>query len=237
MNDLKDFAVLQARVYEFLAQQDERTLQAITDGTAQLAVLGADGTRPPADSTETSNSLVSPASAMTPSDDPKQAARDLSRIASAEDRQIYLNATGLSVAGLKKVAKLRGLTRYSTLTRTKVIDLLAGRSPGVDAGPASVPRTPSPSTEGDQETASQEAAPPRSNGEAAAIASYLRETETEEEGAAYLQAQQLDRDGLLAVAAELQLTRVERLTQKDLRKRILKQAIGARRKYAGLRKW
>lgn len=237
MNELKDFAVLQARVYEFLAQQDESTLQAITDGTAQLAVLGTDGTRTPADSGESPNALASPTPTKTPSDDPEQAARDLSRITSAEDRRIYLNATGLSVAGLKKVAKLRGLTRYSTLTRTKVVDLLAGRGPGGAAGSATVPLSPSPSTERDQETAAQEATPPRSNAEAAAIASRLRETETEEEGAAYLQAQQLDRDGLLAVAAELQLTRVERLSQKDLRKRILKQAIGARRKYAGLRKW
>lgn len=71
----------------------------------------------------------------------------------------------------------------------------------------------------------------------AAIATSLRETETEEEGAAYLRAQHLDRESLLAVAAELQLTRVSRLSQTELEKRVLKQAIGARRKFAGLRKW
>jgi len=55
--------------------------------------------------------------------------------------------------------------------------------------------------------------------------------------AEYLEAQHLDRDSLLAVATELQLTRMDRLSQKELRRRILKQAIGARRKFAGLRKW
>jgi hypothetical protein len=73
--------------------------------------------------------------------------------------------------------------------------------------------------------------------EAAAIASHLCETATEEEGAAYLAAQRLNRQDLLAVAAELQLTRVSKLSQAELEKRVLKQAIGARRKFAGLRKW
>ncbi|MGW5747368.1 Rho termination factor N-terminal domain-containing protein, partial [Amycolatopsis sp. NPDC003861] len=40
MNDLKRLAALQARVFEFLEQQDEATLEAILDGTAQLAVSG-----------------------------------------------------------------------------------------------------------------------------------------------------------------------------------------------------
>jgi hypothetical protein len=75
------------------------------------------------------------------------------------------------------------------------------------------------------------------NVEAAAIATRLRETETVEEGAAYLEAQHLDRDGLLAVATELGLSRVDRLRPAELEKRVLKQAIGARRKFAGLRKW
>lgn len=70
-----------------------------------------------------------------------------------------------------------------------------------------------------------------------AIASRLRETATEEEGAAYLRGQHLDRESLLAVAGELQLTRVGRLSQAELEKRVLKQAIGARRKFAGLRQW
>ncbi len=76
-----------------------------------------------------------------------------------------------------------------------------------------------------------------SHSDIAAIAARLRETETEEEGAAYLRAQHLTRESLLAVAAELQLTRVDRLSQTELEKRVLRQAIGARRKFAGLRRW
>ena len=71
----------------------------------------------------------------------------------------------------------------------------------------------------------------------AAIAKRLRGTETVDEGAAYLRAQNLDRAALLAVAAELLLTRVERLSKKALVERIIKQAIGARRKFEGLRHW
>ncbi|WP_433193069.1 hypothetical protein ACQP1G_30615 [Nocardia sp. CA-107356] len=76
-----------------------------------------------------------------------------------------------------------------------------------------------------------------SNADAARIAAQLRATETEDEGAAYLHEQHLDRASLLAVAAQLQLTRVDRLSRPELEKRVLKQAIGARRKFAGLRKW
>ena len=47
----------------------------------------------------------------------------------------------------------------------------------------------------------------------------------------------LDRAGLLAVAGELLLTRVDRLTKPQLKQRLLKQAIGSRRKYDGLRTW
>lgn len=72
---------------------------------------------------------------------------------------------------------------------------------------------------------------------AAGIASHLRALATETDGAAYLRAQRLDRAGLLAVAAELQLTRVERLSHTQLEKRVLKQAIGARNKFDGLRSW
>lgn len=77
----------------------------------------------------------------------------------------------------------------------------------------------------------------RPNADAGRIAAQLRATETENEGAAYLREQHLDRASLLAVAAELQLTRVDRLSRPELEKRVLKQAIGARRKFAGLRKW
>ncbi|SFW11555.1 hypothetical protein [Amycolatopsis australiensis] len=74
--------------------------------------------------------------------------------------------------------------------------------------------------------------------DAAAIAAQLRATETEDEGAAYLERLQLDRDGLLAVAAALQLTRLDNVRgQAELRRRILKQAIGARRKFDGLARW
>ncbi|GAA1707711.1 hypothetical protein [Fodinicola feengrottensis] len=72
---------------------------------------------------------------------------------------------------------------------------------------------------------------------AATIAAHLRATDTEEAGAAFLDAQHLNRTSLLAIAAELGLTRVNSLSQTKLRQRVLKQAIGARRKFAGLRKW
>lgn len=71
----------------------------------------------------------------------------------------------------------------------------------------------------------------------AAIASRLRETETVDEGAEYLRRLRLDRESLLAVAAASGLTRVDRLSTKALEARVLQQTIGARRKYAGLRKW
>lgn len=77
----------------------------------------------------------------------------------------------------------------------------------------------------------------RSATDAAAIAAHLRGTDTEDEGAAYLRARRLDRETLLAVAAELLLTRVDHLSRPQLEKRVLKQAIGARRKFDGLRKW
>ena len=190
MTDLQRLAALQARVYEFLAEQDEATLDAIVDGTARLAVAG-----------------LSPASP------------DLS---------------AKTVPELRALAKKRLLRGYSNLTKAKLIALLTGH--GSDAPAAEPPPAP---------TAPRPVAspPPKptvvaSPGvDAAAVATHLRETETEEEGAAYLDAQHLDRESLLAVAAELQLTRVERLSQKELKRRVLKQAIGARRKFAGLRKW
>lgn len=69
------------------------------------------------------------------------------------------------------------------------------------------------------------------------IAAHLRATETVDEGAAYLKEQSLDRESLLAVAAALGLTRVDRLSKPKLEARILQQAIGARRKFEGLRNW
>lgn len=75
------------------------------------------------------------------------------------------------------------------------------------------------------------------NPDAAAIALRLRETETEDEGTAYLETLKLTKDDLLAVATELQLTRLERESGAEIKRRIIKQAIGARRKFEGLRKW
>ncbi|WP_410610112.1 hypothetical protein [Amycolatopsis sp. lyj-109] len=198
MTDLKRLAALQARVYEFLAEQDEATLDAIVDGTARLAVAG-----------------LSPA------------APDLS---------------AKTVTELRALAKNRLLRGYSKLPKAKLIALLTGR--GSDAPPAEPP--PAPAAEPRPAPAAPRPvagppAPPKVTAspgvDAAAIATHLRETETEEEGASYLDAQHLGRESLLAVAAELQLTRVERLSQKELKRRVLKQAIGARRKFAGLRKW
>ncbi len=72
---------------------------------------------------------------------------------------------------------------------------------------------------------------------AADVASRLRDTATEHDGASYLRGQHLDRQALLAVATELGLSRVDKLSHKALEQRVLKQAIGARRKFDGLRKW
>jgi len=232
MNDLKSFAVLQARVYEFLERQDETTLQAIVSGNAQLAVARVDDAQAP----------VSPL----PSRDPVQTARKLSRLASEQERRIHLNATKLTVKGLLEVAKLLGLGANSRLRRAELMDLLVGHVPDRSEAPAHEPSTPAPSppvdgsAKAEQQVPAQEAPPtgtPKPDLDMAAIASRLRETESEEEGAAYLDSLHLDRESMLAVAAELQLTRVDRLSQKELKRRVLKQAIGDRRKFAGLRKW
>lgn len=228
MTDLTTFAALQARVYEFLEHQDEATLRAIVSGTARLAVAGADAVPRP---------ITAPAKPA-PSDDPLQVARDLSDLRSERERRIYVNATQLPVSGLKRVAKLLGMTGYSGLTRAKLIDHLVGH----DATPASavvepLPRKPAAAKPAITSEVPTPAAHTMAGVDPAAIAAHLRVTETEEEGAEYLRAQQLDRETLLAVATELQLTRVDRLSQRELEKRVLKQAIGARRKFSGLRKW
>lgn len=69
------------------------------------------------------------------------------------------------------------------------------------------------------------------------IATRLREIDNEADGALYLRTQHLTKEDLLAVATELLLTRVDRLSRRELETRVLKQAIGARRKFDGLRKW
>jgi hypothetical protein len=70
-----------------------------------------------------------------------------------------------------------------------------------------------------------------------AIAERLRTTDTMEQGAVYLDSLRLTRAELLAVGTALQLTRLERLSVARLKERVLKQAISARRKFAGLRSW
>lgn len=199
MNELRKVAALQARVYEFLENQDEATLQAILDGTVRLGVLGADEARLPAAS---------------------ERPRDLRT---------------LTVTELRTQAKILGLSGYSRLKKTDLVDLIShhGRVDGNSPGPKLTAQKEAPVA------AAPPAPPPPApqNVEAAAIATRLRETETVEEGAAYLEALHLDRDGLLAVATELGLSRVDRLRPSELEKRVLKQAIGARRKFAGLRKW
>jgi hypothetical protein len=254
VNDLKSFVVLQARLYEFLAQQDETTLQSIASGAVRLAVHHADAARVAVSSVPREDAPVASRPAltsftMTPSSDPLQAAQDLSRLPSEHERRIYLNAAELRVKELQRVAKSLGLTRYSKLGRTKLIDLLASHGPSQADELGSEPTNPAPSSpnpvgddaETEHRAGSQETRPstrPAKPGvDTATIASHLREIETEEDGAAYLDAQHLDRESLLALAAELQLTRVSRLSQTELEKRVLKQAIGARRKFAGLRKW
>ncbi|MGV9676376.1 hypothetical protein ACWDSJ_13935 [Nocardia sp. NPDC003482] len=67
------------------------------------------------------------------------------------------------------------------------------------------------------------------------VAARLRIIGTEAEGREFLRAQQLDLDGLREVADDLLLTRVDKLSQAELERRVLKQAIGARRKFEGLR--
>jgi hypothetical protein len=153
------------------------------------------------------------------------------------------------VDDMREVAKQLRLKRYSGLNRAALVDRLATHGLDQTEAPTSEPRTTEPSSSDptDGNSATEEQAKPspaapsaetaESNVDAAAIALRLRETDTEEEGAAYLQALHLDHKGLLEVATELQLTRVDRLSQKELRRRVLKQAIGARRKFAGLRKW
>ncbi|MFK0245582.1 hypothetical protein ACIQUM_12835 [Amycolatopsis azurea] len=219
MNELRSVVVLQARVYEFLERQDEATLQAIVSGEAQLAV------------SRTGDAQVSPSGSapegLLPSSDPELVAQELSKPVSDDQRRIFLRATGLSVTGLRRVARLRGLRGYSGLTKAGLIDRLA--SPGTDQ--LGTPR------KSRQAKVALQPETARADAEVAAIAARLREIETVEEGGAYLDTLQLDREGLRALAAELQLTRVDRLNQAELEKRVLKQAIGSRRKFSGLGKW
>jgi hypothetical protein len=249
MSDLKSFAVLQARVYEFLEQQDEVTLQAIVSGEAKLTVLRED-----AAPTAPIPQEATPVAALPPPTDAlPRAVHDLSQLTSEDDRRRYLSAADLKMPELRKVAKLLRLRNYSKLAQAKLIDLLArqGQTDATAAvpSPQKAPLVDLPARQEQPEPIAEKAeqppvtpkpppmAPVEPNADVAAITARLSEMETEPEGAAYLKAQHLDRETLLAVAAELQLTRVERLTQSELQKKILRQAIGARRRFAGLRKW
>jgi hypothetical protein len=251
MNDLKSFAALQSRLYEFLAQQDEATLQGIAAGTVRLAVVSDSDVQAPMSPATREPAPIAPQPG--PSTDPYKAAHDLPKLETEHDRQLYLTASGFKLAQLKQVAKLLGLTRYSGLTKAELTAAIAGHHQN-RTSPRTVeqdiPRLPAREViddSGGEERAivterpptpiARSAEPTTHDADVAAIATRLRNIETEDEGAAYLRAQSLDRDGLLAVAAELQLTRVDRLKPAELEKRVLKQAIGARRKFAGLRKW
>lgn len=249
MNDLRSFTALQSRVYEFLAQQDEATLQGIVAGTVRLSIAsGSDG------QTSASHAPAPVAPRPEPSTDPYKAAHDLPKLATEHDRQVYLTASGFNVAQLRQVAKLLGLTRYSKFTKARLTAVIAEHRQnrtGPRAVEQEIPQPPSREEPGDESGGEERAIvaervpapiarspePTRTDADVAAIATRLRNIETEDEGAEYLRAQGLDREGLLAVAAELQLTRVDRLKPSELEKRVLKQAIGARRKFAGLRKW
>lgn len=230
MNDLRTFAVLQARVYAFLEQQDEATLRAIVDGEARLAVVPGDA--------QTSAASVPSQEPMRSADPSKAAAGELSRLASEQERRTYLDQAKLTVKELKKVANLLGLRRYSSLKQPQLIDRLAEWAPEQTAPlPTAPPEFPPSVDQGRPQATVHENRPAQSNADVAAITAHLCELNTEKEGAAYLRAQHVDREILLAIAAELQLTRVDRLKQTELEKKVLKQAIVARRKFAGLRRW
>jgi hypothetical protein len=237
VNELKSFAVLQARVYEFLEQQDETTLQAIVNGTEQLMVARSDNAGARASTTgddKRDASLSEESKALVHT---LQVALDIVRMTSQQERRDYLAKTKLPAdKGLRNVAKYLGVPRYSSIRKPDLLNRLIS----YDLGPSEVPADSGPKPEqkvtaGETQRSAKAVAAP--NADAAAIAARLRETETEEEGAAYLRNQHLDKEGLLAVAAQLGLSRVDNLRQADLEKRVLKQAIGARRKFAGLRKW
>jgi len=70
------------------------------------------------------------------------------------------------------------------------------------------------------------------------VAAHLRSLATVTDGAAYLDTLALDAARLRAVAAALGITRLPaRISRTALRNRVLQQAIGARRKFEGLRSW
>ncbi|GAB2678758.1 hypothetical protein GCM10027271_44810 [Saccharopolyspora gloriosae] len=211
---------------EFLRRQDESRVDCLLAGDGRLAIVRDGCERETREPIAEQREPKARATADRPSRDPSAAARTLATVSSEHERRKHL--VGYTVKQLRGIAKQSGLSGYSNLKRDELVDLLSGSggSRRATADPAAAPSTSAPVREA------------RGSGiDVRAIADQLRVTETESEGATYLEGQRLDRAGLLAVATELQMTRVERLSLKELKRRILKQAIGARRKFAGLRKW
>ncbi|MFD3508883.1 Rho termination factor N-terminal domain-containing protein [Nocardia sp. NPDC058666] len=252
--------LLQAKYYEFLERQDEATLRAIIDGTAELTVVPV-GSATGSHRTAVTGPRISPSAPVSEID---QVVQEFRRLTPGVQRGVLLNRAKLSVKALQQVAKLLGMKGYSKLKKDELVDLLVrfsvddgtgGVGPTVNtdfatdssAAPATTVKADEPKVPVQShasrgllhvpEPAPTASAAATTAADAAAIAAHLRVTETEDAGAAYLREQNLDRARLLAVAAELQLTRVDRLSRAELEKRVLKQAISARRKFAGLRRW
>jgi hypothetical protein len=223
VTELKPVVALAAQLVEFLAQQDEATLQALASGEARLAVVDASA----------AHTAAQPVALLAePLSESERLQRELSALTTEDERRNHLVTRNPSKRTMQDVAKALRMKRYSHLRAADLRDRLARH--GVAAtGTSATATEPRP--------ARQELAPPaepgKSPAEVAAIVVRLREAESEEEGAEFLREEQLDRASLLAVAADLQLTRVERLSRADLERKVLNQAIGARRKFAGLRSW
>ena len=207
MSDLRKMIALNTLAWEFFAKQDDRTIDALVSGALGLSLSA------PAESAPAEADRVEPRGEA-------KTSGGLAERSSEDQRRAHLSNAGLSVKELKEIAKQNGFTGYSKLPRDRLLDLLASGSPK----PVPPPKEPAR-----DDTATD----PR----AEAIGARLRETETEEQGMLYLDSLRLNRESLLAVAAALGLTRVTRLSLRELKRRVLKQAIGARRKYAGLREW
>ncbi|OLF09825.1 hypothetical protein BLA60_18845 [Actinophytocola xinjiangensis] len=246
MTGLREVLALQARVWTFLEGLDDATVLAIIDGTTTLTTTGA---------APTGKQAGEPARepAGEPAMTPQRLALRLGTLSGERERHALLDTSGLTTTELRQVARLCGLRNYSRLRRDDLVTRLAGHDqapapePAADPPPAPPPTprptptpTPRPTPRPRPEPVAEPVAVPGAEAsriDAAAVAATLRATETEEQGADYLRSQELGRDDLLAVAAELRLTRVDRLSQPELARRVLKQAIGARRKFSGLRKW
>jgi hypothetical protein len=105
VTDLQTLTRLQARVFEFLAQQDESTLHQLADGALQLTVTDGEGS-------------VAPRRTQVPrADDPIEVARELQRISAPQDRAYYLDTLGASVKTLKGV--LAGLSSRGAALASK----------------------------------------------------------------------------------------------------------------------